>query len=178
MAKHKALYVEEDDLNDGSDSNDSQEGYLPRERGQHIHYIAVETITTGTHRVHSTMSSVPTPASPAKKSRITLKPEVPAAPAFRWTTGRRIMPSSTLSLVLACSQLDNPHGQWARLDREHFLDEVLRHDSEGLTPWTAGRGPELEDAHWSIPWPCSQSELSAEVSGNICPQSRQAGGKW
>lgn len=82
MPKRKALYVKEDDLNDGSDSDDSQEGYLPRERGQRVHYIAAETITTGTRGVRSTMSSVPTPASPAKKSRITLKPDIPAAPAF------------------------------------------------------------------------------------------------
>jgi hypothetical protein len=82
MAKRKALHVKEDDLNDSSDSDDSQEGYLPRARGQCVHYIAAETITIGSRGVRSTMSSVPTPASPAKKSRITLKPDVPAAPAL------------------------------------------------------------------------------------------------
>jgi hypothetical protein len=82
MAKRKVLYVEEDDLNDGSDSDDSQEGYLPRTRGQRVHYIPAETITMGSHGVRSTMSSIPTPASPAKKSKVTLKPDVPAAPAF------------------------------------------------------------------------------------------------
>jgi hypothetical protein len=81
MAKRKALYVEEDDLNDGSDSDDSQEGYLPRTRGQRVHYIPAETITMGSRGVRSTMSSIPTPASPAKKSKSTLKPDVPTAPA-------------------------------------------------------------------------------------------------
>ncbi|KAJ7343941.1 hypothetical protein DFH08DRAFT_810478 [Mycena albidolilacea] len=139
MAKHKALYVEEDDLNDGSDSDDLQEGYLPHERGQRVHYIAAETITTGTHGVHSTMSSVPTLASPAKKSRIMLKPDVPAAPAFPlddWEAdytefdadfGPGMQPTGPRKL----RKSDNPHSQWARLDREDFLDEVLRHDGRG-----------------------------------------------
>ncbi|KAJ7301763.1 hypothetical protein DFH08DRAFT_978448 [Mycena albidolilacea] len=139
MAKRKALYVEEDDLNDGSNSDDSQEGYLPRERGQRIHYIAAETITTGTRGVRSTMSSVPMPASPAKKSRITLKPDVPAAPAFPlddWEAdyaefdtefGPGMQPTGPHKL----RESDNPHGQWARLNHEDFLDKVLWHDGRG-----------------------------------------------
>jgi hypothetical protein len=83
MSKRKAFYAEEDDLNDGSDSDDSQDGYVPRARARRVHYIPEERITVASdRRLNSTMSSIPTPASPAKKSRVTLKPDVPAGPAF------------------------------------------------------------------------------------------------
>ncbi|KAJ7813714.1 hypothetical protein B0H14DRAFT_3477597 [Mycena olivaceomarginata] len=102
MAKCKVLYVEEDDLNDGSDSDDSQEGYLPRTRGRRVHYIPAETITMGSHGV-------------------TLKPDVPAAPAFSfndWETeyaefDAEFGPGMQTTGPRKLRESDDPHGQWA-----------------------------------------------------------------
>ncbi|KAJ7788895.1 hypothetical protein B0H14DRAFT_3095035 [Mycena olivaceomarginata] len=60
----------------------------------------------GSRGLRSTMLSIPTPASPTKKSKSTLKPDVPAAPRF-------------------------PHLTTGRQNCEDFLDEVLRHDGRG-----------------------------------------------
>ncbi|KAJ7301593.1 hypothetical protein DFH08DRAFT_978614 [Mycena albidolilacea] len=116
MAKRKALYVEEDDLNDGSNT---------------------ETITMGSRGVRSTMLPIPTPTPPAKNSKSTLKPDVPAAPAFSFddweaeytefdaefgagmqTTGPRKLRESVR------------RPSWA-MGAEDFLNEVLRHDGRG-----------------------------------------------
>ncbi|KAJ7676100.1 hypothetical protein B0H14DRAFT_3537003 [Mycena olivaceomarginata] len=143
------FYAEEDDLNDGSDSDDSQDGYVPRARARQVHYIPEERITVASDgRLNSTMSSIPTPASPAKKSRVTLKPDVPAGPAFspqEWEADfaefdAEFGPGMQTSGPRKLRDSDDPHGQWARLDREDFLDELLRHD---------GRGDHVEQTVWA-----------------------------
>ncbi|KAJ7210213.1 hypothetical protein B0H12DRAFT_1079743 [Mycena haematopus] len=81
MAKRKpAVAVDEEDFNDGSDSDDSADGYVPRQSVPRIHRVPDESTTiTTSGRSRLKRSTVPTPASPAKKSRVALN--VDAAPA-------------------------------------------------------------------------------------------------
>ncbi|KAJ7823221.1 hypothetical protein B0H14DRAFT_3470200 [Mycena olivaceomarginata] len=203
MAKRKVLYVEEDDLNDGSDSDDSQEGYLPRTRGRRVHYIPAETITMGSRGVRSTMSSIPTPASPAKKTKVTLKPDVPAAPAFSFDDWEadyaefdaEFGPGMQTTGPRKLRESDDPHGQWARLDREDFLDEVLRHDGRGdYIDQTVCAGPGcVKRLHASMPfhrierwengwfWRCTLKSLGVRIQlghqvGEVCPNPSTAVG--
>ncbi|KAJ7044257.1 hypothetical protein C8F04DRAFT_1250200 [Mycena alexandri] len=140
--KRKLTIVDDDDLNDGSDSDHSVEGYAPRSGGHRIHYVPDETISVAKDgRILASFSTVPTPASPSKKTRGLLNPDIvppepePEAPA-NWqqdfsefdseygpglqNTGPRALRSS-----------DYPNELWARLDREFFLDELIRHDGRG-----------------------------------------------
>lgn len=86
--RRKHFFVEEDDINPGSDSDNDLEGYRPRERtqSQRVHHVPNEDIRVTTEgQLLSTLSTVPTPASPAKKTRSTLNPDQPlsAGPDLR-----------------------------------------------------------------------------------------------
>ncbi|KAJ7927352.1 hypothetical protein B0H13DRAFT_2312556 [Mycena leptocephala] len=139
MRKRKSVFVADDDLNDGSDSDLSQEGYMPREREERIHYIPDETFRVGADgRVRTTFSTIPTPASSAKKSTTTLNTDGtpnPEPAKQNWETefsefdaeyGPGIQSGPRTS-----RESDDPHGQWARLHREEFLDKTVRHDGRG-----------------------------------------------
>jgi hypothetical protein len=65
------VFRDDDDLNDGSGSDDSDVGYMPRQAAPRIHYVQDEstTVTTTGGRIRYNKSTVPTPASPAKKSQ-------------------------------------------------------------------------------------------------------------
>ncbi|KAJ7793029.1 hypothetical protein B0H14DRAFT_3498562 [Mycena olivaceomarginata] len=142
--KRKNLHADEDDLNDGSDSDDSADGYLPRQRVERVHFVPDESITiAATGQTRSTKSTVPTPASPAKKSRVTLNtdahPPSPSPPPEDLCTDWQAdfsefdaeyglgleKPSRDLRA------LDNPHAQFAQEDREEFLNELVRQDGRG-----------------------------------------------
>lgn len=85
MSKRKvSFFADAEDLNDDSDSDDSIEGYAPRSRTERIHYIPDEKVRVAADgRIRSTISAVPTPASPAKKSRVTLNPDAPPPDSLR-----------------------------------------------------------------------------------------------
>ncbi|KAJ7891640.1 hypothetical protein B0H14DRAFT_2560696 [Mycena olivaceomarginata] len=141
--KRKAdFYAEADDLNDGSDSDDSADGYIARSRVERIHHIPDESISIDSSgRTRVTKSTVPTPASPAKKTRVKLnadQPPPPASPPFQpeWEPGDFTEFDAEYGPGLQKPsrdqrESDDPHGQWARDDREDFLDELLRHDGRG-----------------------------------------------
>jgi hypothetical protein len=80
MAKRKATLVsiDDDDLEDGSGSDNSSENYLPRpgfERVEHIPDEAISVARDG--RIRSMFSTVPIPASPSKKKNpIVLNPDL------------------------------------------------------------------------------------------------------
>jgi hypothetical protein len=159
--KRKNLHADEDNLNDGSDSDDSADGYLPRQRVERVHFVLDESITiAATGQTRSTKSTVPTPASPAKKSRVTLntdaRPPSPSPPPEDLRTDwqadfsefdaeygpglekpSRDLRASVggLNVVVSGMSLtglqDNPHAQFAQEDREEFLDELVRQDGRG-----------------------------------------------
>ncbi|KAJ6617325.1 hypothetical protein B0H10DRAFT_1948407 [Mycena sp. CBHHK59/15] len=138
MPKHKATVVSIED--DGSGSDDSQEDYAPR-RGFHcVDHIPDETISRANDgRIRSMLTMVPIPASPSKKSQAVLNPDLdpPPEPASHegwqedfsefdteYGPGLQEGPREP-------RPLDNPNEQWVRLDREDFLDELIRHDGRG-----------------------------------------------
>ncbi|KAJ7843371.1 hypothetical protein B0H14DRAFT_2585823 [Mycena olivaceomarginata] len=79
------------------------------------------------------------PPPPRQKIQSTLKPDVPAAPAFSfddWEAeytefNAEFGPGMQTTGPQKLRESDDPHGQWARLDRKDFLDEVLWHDGCG-----------------------------------------------
>jgi hypothetical protein len=75
MRKRKAPFFEEDLIvNDGSESDDSADGYLPRAATQRVHDVLTESITFTTDgKTQSSWSNFPAPASPAKKSKVVLQ---------------------------------------------------------------------------------------------------------
>ncbi|KAJ7871110.1 hypothetical protein B0H13DRAFT_1895895 [Mycena leptocephala] len=132
----------DDDLNDGSDSDNSLEDYTPRAGGQRIHHVVDEAISiTQDGRVRSAFTTVETPASPAKKSRVTLNPEIapnPTAPSTRPDLMEDFSefdaeygPGLQGALETCVLRRDDPNELWARLDCMEFLDELLRHDGRG-----------------------------------------------
>jgi hypothetical protein len=65
--KHK-VYANEDDLNDGSYSNNSAEGYVPPLTTNHVSYIPHQSVTViAAGRACSSKSLIATPASLTKK---------------------------------------------------------------------------------------------------------------
>ncbi|KAJ7212388.1 hypothetical protein B0H12DRAFT_1079444 [Mycena haematopus] len=142
--KRKARFaVDDEDLNEGSDSDDSDNGYVPRQNVERIHLIPDEAISISSDgRYRSSRSLVPTPASPAKKSQVTLNRDAAPPDAlpqeslrhdweaeyseFDAEYGPGMVPPSREQ-----RDSDDPHGQWAREDREEFLDELLRNDGRG-----------------------------------------------
>jgi hypothetical protein len=83
MAKRKKArgrFVEEEDVNNGSNSDHSQDGYVPRARAQRIENVPHQEIrVSSTGQRRSTIGIVPVPASPSKRSRIS-KPGPEAGP--------------------------------------------------------------------------------------------------
>jgi hypothetical protein len=101
MPKRK-LTTDDEDLNDGSDSDDSLEEYIPRAGGRRVHHIVDESISISQDgRVRSTLNTVETPASPAKKSKVTLNPEVAPVP---------MQPSTTPDWMEDFSEFDAEYG--------------------------------------------------------------------
>ncbi|KAF7349654.1 CxC2 domain-containing protein [Mycena sanguinolenta] len=141
--RKQAVTVDEEDLNDGSDSDDSALGYVPRTAVRRVHNVPDESrtiTTTGRNRVKR--STVATPASPSKKSAILLNPNVappPPIPAMElsgdWTGDFEDFDAEYGPGMdagpRAIRDSDDPQAQWARDHRELFLDELLRHDGRG-----------------------------------------------
>jgi hypothetical protein len=78
MAKRKVTLVtiDEDDVNDGSGSDDSREDYKPRTGVERLHHVPNEAISMGSSgRVRSTFTTAAVPASPSKKTRTILNPD-------------------------------------------------------------------------------------------------------
>jgi hypothetical protein len=84
MAKWKKArrrFVEEEDVNDGNNSDHSQDRYVPRACAQHIENVPHQEIrVSSTGQRQSTIGIVPVPASPSKQLRIP-KPGPEAGPA-------------------------------------------------------------------------------------------------
>ncbi|KAJ7734966.1 hypothetical protein B0H14DRAFT_2639284 [Mycena olivaceomarginata] len=131
MAKHKkasAIRIYDDDLNNASGSDDAETGYTPRaaiQKTQRVHHVPEETISVGKLAV---------PASPSKRTRATLNPDTPPSPLepapsyeswiedfsefdAEYGPGLQSRPRESVA------QQDNPNEQWARVDRDAFLDE-------------------------------------------------------
>ncbi|KAJ7880130.1 hypothetical protein B0H13DRAFT_2542393 [Mycena leptocephala] len=104
MPKRK-LTTDDDDLNDGSDSDDSFEDYAPR-AGDSAFTIS----STNPFQLHRTV----TPDWMEDFSEF----DAEYGPGLQ--QGPRDLRSS-----------DDPNELWARLDRVEFLDELLRHDGRG-----------------------------------------------
>ncbi|KAJ7453515.1 hypothetical protein FB451DRAFT_1519932 [Mycena latifolia] len=142
MSKRGIRLVSEYDINDGSDSDDSADDYAPRSGIERTHHIPSESLSMAANgRILSTHSTVPTPASPSKKSRGHLNPDI--APLPEPESPRVEIPSQDFAEFDAeygpglqkgprdPRDSDNPNEQWARLDREDFLDELLRYAGRG-----------------------------------------------
>ncbi|KAJ6470678.1 hypothetical protein C8R47DRAFT_1222567 [Mycena vitilis] len=134
--KRKAFVseIDEEDINDGSDSDNEIEGYVARNREPRVHLVPDETISFGENgALRSTFTSVRTPASPAKKSR--LPAERPPSPVADRTGWLEDYSEFDAEYGLGVQQpprdaraSDNPNEQWATDDRETFLDELVRLD--------------------------------------------------
>ncbi|KAJ7769741.1 hypothetical protein B0H14DRAFT_3509403 [Mycena olivaceomarginata] len=141
----RKVYADEDDLNDGSHSDDSAEGYVPPLPTNRVSYIPHQSVTVmAAGRARSSKSLIATPASPTKKilgGPKTSRAPPPQAPDpgpdasqdwdgdfadfdAEYGPGLQKPPR-------ALRDSDNPHAQWARDDREEFLDELVRHDGRG-----------------------------------------------
>jgi hypothetical protein len=60
--------IDEDDIDDGSGSDDSHEHYVPRHSFKRVEHVPDEAISVMRDRhLQSTFSTVPVPASPLKK---------------------------------------------------------------------------------------------------------------
>ena len=81
LKRKQAVTVDEEDLNDGSGSDDSAAGYVPRNAIPRVHDVPDEatTITTA-GKTRLKRSAVPMPASPAKKTAAALNPDAAPAP--------------------------------------------------------------------------------------------------
>ncbi|KAJ7886289.1 hypothetical protein B0H13DRAFT_2342938 [Mycena leptocephala] len=147
MAKRKVALVtiDEDDVNDGSGSDDSREDYKPRTGVERLHHVPNEAIYMGSSgRVRSTFTTAAVPASPSKKTRTILNPDLdPPAVDFS-SLGEQVSGweqefsefdaeygAGLQQGPRALRDSDNPNEQWVRLDRENFLDEIIRLDGRG-----------------------------------------------
>jgi hypothetical protein len=83
--KRKHIFIEEDEeVNDGSDSDHSQEGYAPRSRGQRLDRVQHQAIRfSSIGRVKTSVNTIAAPASPAKKSQILYQPDRPPPEPLR-----------------------------------------------------------------------------------------------
>ncbi|KAJ6487385.1 hypothetical protein C8R47DRAFT_1177491 [Mycena vitilis] len=89
-------------------------------------------------RVRSTMRTIPTPASPAKKSQPLLNPNTapaPPPPAPCWEQNFDEFDAEygagMQKPARAPRGSDDPNEQWARINREDYLDELVRLDGRG-----------------------------------------------
>ncbi|KAJ7788496.1 hypothetical protein B0H14DRAFT_3576895 [Mycena olivaceomarginata] len=107
-----------------------------------VHNVLTESLTfTSDGKMRSSWSNVPTPASPAKKSKVALQSDRSPSPdggenlRRNWDTDFADFDAEYGPGIddgpRAKRDSDNPHAQWARDDRERFLDELLRHDGRG-----------------------------------------------
>ncbi|KAJ6484707.1 hypothetical protein C8R45DRAFT_1147586 [Mycena sanguinolenta] len=143
MAKRKpTVTVDEEDLNDGSGSEDSAAGYVPRNVVQRLHNMADEATTiTTTGRTRVIRSAVATPASPPKKRAGVLNPDAASAAiqgpdlGHDWSGDFTDFDAEYGPGIdagpRALRDSDDPQAQWARDQREQFLDELLRQDGRG-----------------------------------------------
>ncbi|KAJ7602950.1 hypothetical protein DFH06DRAFT_1350766 [Mycena polygramma] len=138
MSKRKHYAADEEDINDGSGSDDGAEGYTARTVVPRVHLVPHESISVARNGdLRSTFTSIPTPASPSKKDR--LPRERPPDPPPKYPQGWQDDYSEfdaeygpgVQTEARDLRDSDNPNEQWARLDREDFLDEFLRHDGRG-----------------------------------------------
>ncbi|KAJ6614218.1 hypothetical protein B0H10DRAFT_1950861 [Mycena sp. CBHHK59/15] len=142
MGKRKAFNVDDDDVNDGSDSDDSEPNYQSRAGLRGVHHIPDESLTvTGDGRTRAKLTSVATPASPAKKSQISLntdihvprEPEQP--PQKEWQANYSEFDAEYGPGLNKGPReqrgSDYPNEQWAWLNHVEFLDELVRHDGRG-----------------------------------------------
>ncbi|KAJ6462254.1 hypothetical protein C8R47DRAFT_1225566 [Mycena vitilis] len=139
MAKRKNLDTGDYDVNDGSGSDDGAEGYTPRTRVPRVQRVPNETISVAPDGgLRSKFTTVPTPASPAKKDRRPReRPPVPP-PQFAPQGWQEDFSEFDAEYGPGLQQgprdlraSDNPNELWACLDREDFMDELLRHDGRG-----------------------------------------------
>ncbi|KAJ7720074.1 hypothetical protein B0H14DRAFT_2642814 [Mycena olivaceomarginata] len=112
MTKHKkatSIKIYDDDLNDGSGSDNAATGYTPQvatQQTQQVHHLPEETVSVGADgHLLSTFTQLAVPASPSK----------------------RVLQSGPQEL---CGS-DNLNEQWACMDRETFLDELIQRDGRG-----------------------------------------------
>ncbi|KAJ6609627.1 hypothetical protein B0H10DRAFT_2297035 [Mycena sp. CBHHK59/15] len=151
--------IDEDDFED--DSDDPREDHAPRHSLQRVEFIPDETISVARDgRIRLTLTQIEGPASPSKKSQVpgVLNPDMPPLPALQsshegweenfsefdaeYGPGFQQGPREPRSS-------DDPNEQWVRLDREDFLDELIRHDGRGEyidQTVCAGEGCETTDA--------------------------------
>lgn len=82
MSKRRRFQdISEYDINDGSESDDSNDEYTPRPGLERMHNVASESLSTSHDgRILSTLTSIPTPASPSKESQVLLNPDVAPLP--------------------------------------------------------------------------------------------------
>jgi hypothetical protein len=127
-SKRKVL-ADEDDLNDGSYSDDSAEGYVLPPTVNRVNYIPHQSVTvTAAGRARTTKSLIATPASPTKK--------IPGGPK----TSRAPPPPPPPTSAAAASQ--DWDGDFADFDNEYGLGlqkppRALR-DSVSANLWTIG----------------------------------------
>ncbi|KAJ7760606.1 hypothetical protein B0H14DRAFT_3511096 [Mycena olivaceomarginata] len=197
MGKRKATFIEEDLIvNNGSKSDDSANRYLPRAAMQQVHDVLTESITFTTNgKARSSWSNFPTPASPAKKSKIVLQLDPSPADAEEnlhrnWDADfadfdaeyRPGIDEGPCAKRDSVRQGDSPFFHidfWVCDDRKHFLDELLRHDGRGdytalmavCTAKTASRlfttGPPF---HHLEEWVDNHFERRALKSFGVCLQ--------
>jgi hypothetical protein len=87
MTKRKkatSFRIYDDDLNDGSGSDDAATGYTMRaatQQTQRVHHLPEETISVGTNgRLLSTFTQLAVPASPSKRARTVVNLDNPLSP--------------------------------------------------------------------------------------------------
>ncbi|KAJ6631836.1 hypothetical protein B0H10DRAFT_1937595 [Mycena sp. CBHHK59/15] len=81
MSKRKISLISEYDINDGSDSDDSNEDYTPHLGTERMHQVPYESISVSSNRrIHHTHVTITTPASPSKKSKTVLNPDTAPLP--------------------------------------------------------------------------------------------------
>jgi hypothetical protein len=82
--KRKHVFIEDEDVNDGSDSDQSQDGYAPHARGQRVEQVQHQAIRISfTGRVTSSVNTIAAPASPSKRSQIPRPPFRPPPDKLR-----------------------------------------------------------------------------------------------
>ncbi|KAJ6618057.1 hypothetical protein B0H10DRAFT_1947855 [Mycena sp. CBHHK59/15] len=139
MSKRKISLMSEYNINDGSNSDDSNEDYtlcLGTERMCQVPHESISVLSDG--RIHHAHVTITTPASPSKKSKTALNPDTVPLPTAESPTCE--IPSQEFSEFDAeygpsldkgprdsCPS-DNPNQQWVYLDCDDFLDNVEGED--------------------------------------------------
>ncbi|KAF7349139.1 hypothetical protein MVEN_01436100 [Mycena venus] len=119
--------LEEDDINDGSGSDDGREGYVLRHATaglKRIHHIPDERITKSASALKPDIAPPPPPESAPEHSHSEDWQADFAEFDAEYGEGIQSGPRDQRTS-------DDPGEQWARLDRPIFLDEILRLDGRG-----------------------------------------------